>query len=86
MNNRIPPFALRVTTACLPLLLAACGKDVPPPPPPQVANPMGLSGTMNPEAEKLFSGYVLERMAEGGGVHAIRIGVGEAGRFDYAVT
>lgn len=25
MNRRIPPFALRITTACLPLLLAACG-------------------------------------------------------------
>ncbi|WP_223809455.1 type VI secretion system ATPase TssH [Thermomonas sp. XSG] len=41
-----------------------------------------LTGTVLPEV----SGYVLERMAEGGGVHAIRIGVGEAGRFDYAVT
>ncbi len=41
-----------------------------------------LTGTVLPEV----SGYVLERMAEGGGVHAIRIGVGKAGRFDYAVT
>ena len=29
MNNRIPPFALRLTTACLPLLLAACGSIAP---------------------------------------------------------
>ena len=41
-----------------------------------------LTGTVLPEV----SGYVLERMAEGGGVHGIRIGVGEGGRFDYAVT
>ena len=29
MNSRIPPFALRLTTACLPLLLAACGSIAP---------------------------------------------------------
>ena len=29
MNNRIPPFALRLTTACLPLMLAACGSIAP---------------------------------------------------------
>lgn len=41
-----------------------------------------LTGTVLPEV----SGHVLERMAEGGGVHAIRIGVADGGRFDYAVT
>lgn len=29
MNSRIPPFALRLTTACLPLVLAACGSVAP---------------------------------------------------------
>lgn len=29
MNSRIPPFALRLTTACMPLLLAACGSVAP---------------------------------------------------------
>ncbi|WP_159916538.1 TolC family protein [Pantoea sp. 18069] len=29
MTSRIPPFALRITTACLPLLLAACGSITP---------------------------------------------------------
>ena len=29
MSRRIPPFALRITTACLPLLLAACGTVTP---------------------------------------------------------
>lgn len=29
MSRRLPPFALRLTTACLPLLLAACGTVVP---------------------------------------------------------
>lgn len=29
MNRRLPPFALRLTTACLPLLLAACGSVAP---------------------------------------------------------
>lgn len=28
-SNRIPPFALRLTTACLPLVLAACGSVAP---------------------------------------------------------
>ena len=29
MNSRTPPFAFRLTTACLPLLLAACGSIAP---------------------------------------------------------
>ena len=29
MNSRIPPFTLRLTTACLPLVLAACGSVAP---------------------------------------------------------
>ncbi|WP_051303587.1 TolC family protein [Comamonas composti] len=29
MTNRIPPFALRLTAACMPLLLAACGSVTP---------------------------------------------------------
>jgi type VI secretion system protein VasG len=41
-----------------------------------------LTGTVLPEV----SGYVLERMAEGGGIASIHIGVGEDGHFSYAVT
>ena len=41
-----------------------------------------LTGTVLPEV----SGHVLERMAEGGGVHGIRIDVGDGGRFAYSVT
>ena len=41
-----------------------------------------LTGTVLPEV----SGYVLERMAEGGGIASIHIGIGEDGHFSYAVT
>jgi type VI secretion system protein VasG len=41
-----------------------------------------LTGTVLPEV----SGHVLERMAEGGGIGSIRIGLGEDGRFAYAVA
>jgi len=41
-----------------------------------------LTGTVLPEV----SGYVLERMAEGGSIASIQIGVGEDGHFSYAVT
>ena len=40
-----------------------------------------LTGTVLPEV----SGHVLERMAAGGGISAIRIGAGEDGHFTYAV-
>jgi type VI secretion system protein VasG len=40
-----------------------------------------LTGTVLPEV----SGYVLERMAAGGGIAEIRIGAGEDGRFTYSV-
>jgi type VI secretion system protein VasG len=41
-----------------------------------------LTGTVLPEV----SGYVLEKMAEGGGIASIRIGIGEEGGFSYAVS
>ena len=41
-----------------------------------------LTGTVLPEV----SGHVLERMAAGGGIAGIRIGVGEDGRFAYQVS
>ena len=41
-----------------------------------------LTGTVLPEV----SGHVLERMAEGGGIASIRIGVAEGGGFAYAVS
>ena len=41
-----------------------------------------LTGTVLPEV----SGYVLERMAEGGGISSIRLSVGEHGGFAYEVT
>ena len=40
-----------------------------------------LTGTVLPEV----SGHVLERMAAGGAISAIRIGAGEDGHFTYAV-
>jgi type VI secretion system protein VasG len=40
-----------------------------------------LNGTVLPEV----SGYVLERMAEGGTIHAIKIGVDDQGHFTYTV-
>ena len=40
-----------------------------------------LTGTLLPEV----SGHVLERMAEGGQIHAIKVGVGADGDFAYAV-
>ncbi|MGE4366537.1 type VI secretion system ATPase TssH [Thermomonas sp.] len=41
-----------------------------------------LTGTVLPEV----SGHVLERMAEGGAISAIRLGAGTDGRFTYAVS
>jgi type VI secretion system protein VasG len=41
-----------------------------------------LTGTLLPDV----SGHVLERMAEGGGIESITIGVGEDGNFAYAVA
>ncbi|MFN7183091.1 MAG: type VI secretion system ATPase TssH [Thermomonas haemolytica] len=41
-----------------------------------------LTGTVLPEV----SGHVLERMAEGGAITAIRLGSGSDGRFTYAVS
>ncbi len=41
-----------------------------------------LTGTVLPEV----SGYVLERMAEGGGISSIRLSIGEHGGFAYEVT
>ena len=41
-----------------------------------------LTGTVLPEV----SGHVQERMDDGGGIGAVRIGVGEDGRFAYAVS
>ena len=41
-----------------------------------------LTGTVLPEV----SGHVLERMAEGGGIASIRIGMGEDGAFSYSVA
>ena len=41
-----------------------------------------LTGTLLPDV----SGHVLERMAEGGDIESITIGVGEDGDFAYAVT
>jgi len=41
-----------------------------------------LTGTVLPEV----SGHVLERMAEGGAIASIRIGMGEDGAFTYAVA
>ena len=41
-----------------------------------------LTGTVLPEV----SGYVLERMAEGGGIGSINISIGEDGQFNYAVS
>ncbi|WP_259304790.1 hypothetical protein [Thermomonas sp. S9] len=41
-----------------------------------------LTGTVLPEV----SGHVLERMAEGGTISAIRLGAGTDGRFTYAVS
>ena len=41
-----------------------------------------LTGTLLPEV----SGHVLERMAEGGGIHSIKVGVAANGEFEYAVA
>ena len=41
-----------------------------------------LTGTVLPEV----SGHVLERMAAGGAIGSIRIGVGEQGGFAYEVA